>query len=194
MKCKGEKGDGLEMQKRGEQKAINTDIMKICIALGILLCGEMFMVIMTNHYVNEYYGEHFFATGIVESVSLGRVAGDYIIDLSIDGDEYEINRPSNGFHLLSYDFGVEGENVIDAINALGVRLEDEIGRQANIEYIRENQILGLTIGDTEYLNADAVLKDHIAYQRLGRNIYAVASVITFIAFVILVFRVLHTKS
>lgn len=151
------------------------------------------MVIVTSYYIDEYHGEHFFVTGILENVSFDIAgSGNYVIELRINGDEYEIMRPRNSFQVLPYDFGVKGENALDAIHALQVRLEGNIGRTAHLEYIQfEKRVLGLTLGDTEYLNADAVLKDHIAYQSLGRNIFAVAFVITLIPFIIILLRLRH---
>ena len=63
-----------------------------------------------------------------------------------------------------------------------------------IEYIQfENRVLGLTIDGMEYMNADEVVRDHIAYQGLGRNIFAVVFMAMLIPFVILLLRILRAK-
>ena len=182
------------MRKKGAWgKIIDINLKQLCIYLDLFLCCEMFMVIITSHYVNEYLGEHSFATGILEDVSIKAVSNGYAVEIGVNGKKYKIPKINNTLGLLPYDFDVKGNNARDAIRTLSAYLEREIGNQVHIEYIREDQILGLTIGGTEYLNADAVLEDHIAYQRLGRNISAAAFVITLIPFIIILFRVLHAK-
>ena len=95
-------------------------------------------------------------------------------------------RPRNEFQVLPYDFGVEGDKALDAMHALETRLRGDIGRTANIEYIQfEDRVLGLTIDGVEYLNADEVVRDHIAYQSLGRNIFAAVFAALLIPFVLL---------
>lgn len=63
-----------------------------------------------------------------------------------------------------------------------------------IEYIQfENRVLGLTIDGMEYMNADEVVRDHIAYQSLERNIFAAVFMAMLIPFVILLLRILRAK-
>ena len=144
-------------------------------AQWIKMCiRDRFMVSVTTWYVHEYRGERFFATGRLESVAFDIAGtGNYVLELGVNGERYEIMRPRNEFQVLPYDFGVEGDKALDAIHALETCLRGDIGRTANIEYIQfEDRVLGLTIDGVEYLNADEVVRDHIAYQSLGRNIFA----------------------
>ena len=152
-----------------------------------VLFGALFMVSVTTWYVHEYRGERFFATGRLESVAFDIAGtGNYVLELGVNGERYEIMRPRNEFQVLPYDFGVEGDKALDAIHALETRLRGDIGRTANIEYIQfEDRVLGLTIDGVEYLNADEVVRDHIAYQSLGRNIFAAVFAALLIPFVLL---------
>ena len=89
---------------------------------------------------------------------------------------------------------MRGDKALDAIHALETRLRGNIGRTVYIEYIQfENRVLGLTIDGMEYLNADEVVRDHIAYQSLGRNIFAAVFMAMLIPFVILLLRILRAK-
>ena len=45
----------------------------------------------------------------------------------------------------------------------------------------------------EYMNADEVVRDHIAYQSLGLNIFAAVFMAMLIPFVILLLRILRAK-
>lgn len=163
---------------------------QLCFVLGLLLFGALFMVSVTTWYVHEYRGERFFATGRLESVAFDIAGtGNYVLELGVNGERYEIMRPRNEFKVLPYDFGVQGEKAIDAMHALETRLRGDIGRTANIEYIQfEDRVLGLTIDGVEYLNADEVAGDHIAYQSLGRNIFAAVFAALLIPFVLLLRR------
>lgn len=159
------------MMKRKErrEKERHENMKALCFLLGFSLCFEMFMVIMTSWYVHEYHGEHYFVTGVVENIT-SRIEGGKIpvIKLQVNGDEYEIMRPSHTSKVLPYDYGVQGDNALEAMDALEMRLWGETGKIATIEYIQfDNRVLGLTIGDTQYLNADEVQEEHIAYQTLG---------------------------
>ena len=149
-------------------------VQQLCFVLGLLLFGALFMVSVTTWYVHEYRGERFFATGRLESVAFDIAGtGNYVLELGVNGERYEIMRPRNEFQVLPYDFDVEGDKALDAMHALETRLRGDIGRTANIEYIQfEDRVLGLTIDGVEYLNADEVVRDHIAYQSLVRNIFA----------------------
>lgn len=160
---------------------------QLCFVLGLLLFGALFMVSVTTWYVHEYRGERFFATGRLESVAFDIAGtGNYVLELGVNGERYEIMRPRNEFQVLPYDFGVEGDKALDAMHALETRLRGDIGRTANIEYIQfEDRVLGLTIDGVEYLNADEVVRDHIAYQSLGRNIFAAVFAALLIPFVLL---------
>ena len=53
--------------------------------------------------------------------------------------------------------------------------------------------MGLTIDGMEYMNADEVVRDHIAYQSLGRNIFVAVFMAMLIPFVILLLRILRAK-
>ena len=168
---------------------------QLCFVLGLLLFGALFMVSVTTWYVHEYRGERFFATGRLESVAFDIAGtGNYVLELGVNGERYEIMRPRNEFKMLPYDFGVQGEKAIDAIHALETRLRGNIGRTVYIEYIQfENRVLGLTIDGMEYMNADEVVRDHIAYQSLERNIFAAVFMAMLIPFVILLLRILRAK-
>ena len=98
------------------------------------------------------------------------------------------------FKVLPCDFGVQGDKALDAIHALETRLRGNIGRTVYIEYIQfENRVLGHTIDGMEYMNANEVVRDHIAYQSLVRNIFAAVFMAMLIPFVILLLRILRAK-
>ena len=165
----------------GDKKILDVTIKELCLYLGLALCCEIFGVIVANYYIDRYSGEHFFTVGILESVSF-----------ESRKKQYEISRPYN---IPSYNYGIEGDSALDAMRELQAQLEGNIGREIRIEYIEHrNQILGLTIGDTEYINADAALKDFTAAERSVRNIFLAAFVITFVPFVMILFRLLHEKN
>lgn len=153
------------------------------------------MVSVTSWYVREYRGEHFFATGRLESVSFDIAGtGNYVLKLGVKGNNMRSCAPRNAFRALPYDFGVQGDKALDAIHALETRLRGNIGRTVYIEYIQfENRVLGLTIDGMEYMNADEVVRDHIAYQSLERNIFAAVFMAMLIPFVILLLRILRAK-
>ena len=95
---------------------------QLCFVLGLLLFGALFMVSVTSWYVHEYRGERFFATGRLESVAFDIAGtGNYVLELGVNGERYEIMRPRNEFQVLPYDFGVEGDKALDAMHALGKR-------------------------------------------------------------------------
>ena len=97
-------------------------VQQLCFVLGLLLFGALFMVSVTSWYVHEYRGERFFATGRLESVAFDIAGtGNYVLELGVNGERYEIMRPSNEFQVLPYDFGVEGDKALDAMHALGKR-------------------------------------------------------------------------
>ena len=162
-------------------------VQQLCFVLGPLLFGALFMVSVTTWYVHEYRGERFFATGRLESVAFDIAGtGNYVLKLGVKGNNMRSCAPRNAFRALPYDFGVQGDKALDAIHALETRLRGDIGRTANIEYIQfEDRVLGLTIDGVEYLNADEVAGDHIAYQSLGRNIFAAVFAALLIPFVLL---------
>ena len=170
-------------------------VQQLCFVLGLLLFGALFMVSVTTWYVHEYRGERFFATGRLESVAFDVAGtGNYVLELGVNGERYEIMRPRNEFQVLPYDFGVEGDKALDAMHALETRLRGDIGRTANIEYIQfEDRVLGLTIDGVEYLNADEVVRDHIAYQSLGRNIFAAVFAALLIPFILLLRRLSRAR-
>ncbi|HIQ83599.1 MAG TPA: hypothetical protein IAA52_10925 [Candidatus Pullichristensenella stercorigallinarum] len=176
----------------GDKKILDVTIKELCLYLGLALCCEIFGVIVANYYIDRYSGEHFFTVGILESVSFESRKSEYKIELRMGGKQYEISRPYN---IPSYNYGIEGDSALDAMRELQAQLEGNIGREIRIEYIEHrNQILGLTIGDTEYINADAALKDFTAAERSVRNIFLAAFVITFVPFVMILFRLLHEKN
>lgn len=187
----------MQMRKKGKRgKIMDISLKELCVYLGLFLCCEMFMVIMTSHYVNEYSGERLSTAGILQSVSFKTLSDGCALEIGVNGREYEISKMNNILGLFSFDFGIEGNYASEAIGELQMYLEGEIGKLAHIEYVHVNgddTVLGLTIGNTQYLNADEVLEDHITYHTLGRNIFAIAFVITLIPFVILLLRVLRAK-
>ena len=84
-------------------------VQQLCFVLGPLLFGALFMVSVTTWYVHEYRGERFFATGRLESVAFDIAGtGNYVLELGVNGEQYEIMRPRNVFKVLPYDFGVQG--------------------------------------------------------------------------------------
>ena len=153
------------------------------------------MVSVTSWYVREYRGEHFFATGRLESVSFDIAGtGNYVLKLGVKGNNMRSCAPRNAFRALPYDFGVQGDKALDAIHALKTRLRGNIGRTVYIEYIQfENRVLGHTIDGMEYMSANEVVRDHIAYQSLVRNIFAAVFMAMLIPFVILLLRILRAK-
>ena len=81
---------------------------QLCFVLGLLLFGALFMVSVTTWYVHEYRGERFFATGRLESVAFDIAGtGNYVLELGVNGEQYEIMRPRNAFKALPYDLECE---------------------------------------------------------------------------------------
>ena len=97
------------MRKKGKRgKIMDISLKELCVYLGLFLCCEMFMVIMTSHYVNEYSGERLSTAGILQSVSFKTLSDGCALEIGVNGREYEISKMNNILGLFSFDFGIEG--------------------------------------------------------------------------------------
>ena len=79
-------------------------VQQLCFVLALLLFGALFMVSVTTWYIHEYRGERFFATGRLESVAFDIAGtGNYVLELGVNGERYEIMRPSNAVSYTHLD-------------------------------------------------------------------------------------------
>ena len=84
-----------ETQGEAEKTDGQSTTQQFCFVLGLLLFGALFMVSVTGWYVHEYRGEHFFATGRLESVSFDIAGtGNYVLKLGVKGNNMRSCAPA----------------------------------------------------------------------------------------------------